>query len=613
MSETKLQSSVRKSVGPLAALVTLVAAVAAGATMLQRSWLRWPDVIIDFGRELYVPWRIADHGDVLYRDIAYFNGPLSAYFNAAVESLFGANLLTLVYANTAIAALLAILIYAVLTRVAGRASAFAGVLTFILLFACGQLVAVGNYNFICPYSHEITHGVVLAFLAMWLLLRYLDAGGRVWLVSAGVAVGLAFLTKVEVSFAAVLVGVTGVALSAWAVEPDMRRRAMAFALFFAGLLTPPIVAFVLLAAQIGGADAFRGVLGSWWYAFDARLHAMPFFHDAMGTDDTTGNLRRLATWAGVYAAAMAGIAGVARLAGKRTGVALAAAAVVSSVVVALLWWQRAHIDWLAAFRPLPALVCVAGVVLVVQWFVRRGNADRRRTAGRLIFVIFAGAMLGKILLNAGIARYGFALALPATLVLVAVLFDWLPSIAARVGGSALVVRCMAAGVWIVLVVVYVGQSRGWYEQKTTMVAAGRDAFRARNIGEAIDLTLEQIKTHVPQDATLMVLPEGMMFNYLAKRSTPTPFLNAMPAELIYFGEDRVAQALREHPPDYILLLNRDTSEYGPTLFGRDYGQDLYQWIEGNYRAVQPPVGVMPLAREDQAGYYGALLLRRRAG
>jgi hypothetical protein len=53
-----------------------IAIILAGLAMLCWTWRTWPDVLIDFGRELYVPWRLAA-GQVLYTDIAYFNGPLS--------------------------------------------------------------------------------------------------------------------------------------------------------------------------------------------------------------------------------------------------------------------------------------------------------------------------------------------------------------------------------------------------------------------------------------------------------------------------------------------------------------------------------------------------------
>ena len=40
-----------------------------GAVMLFWSWGTWPDVLVDFGRELYVPWRITQ-GDTLYRHLS---------------------------------------------------------------------------------------------------------------------------------------------------------------------------------------------------------------------------------------------------------------------------------------------------------------------------------------------------------------------------------------------------------------------------------------------------------------------------------------------------------------------------------------------------------------
>ena len=54
--------------GEVAGLVAL-----AGLTLLflAFSWRKWPDPLIDFGRELYTPWRLAN-GAVLYRDVELF-------------------------------------------------------------------------------------------------------------------------------------------------------------------------------------------------------------------------------------------------------------------------------------------------------------------------------------------------------------------------------------------------------------------------------------------------------------------------------------------------------------------------------------------------------------
>ena len=52
------------------------------------SWRRWPDLLVDFGRELYSPWQLAG-GKLLYRDVASLFGPFSQYFNAVGFRLFG--------------------------------------------------------------------------------------------------------------------------------------------------------------------------------------------------------------------------------------------------------------------------------------------------------------------------------------------------------------------------------------------------------------------------------------------------------------------------------------------------------------------------------------------
>ena len=45
------------------------------------TWGGWPDVLIDYGKELTIAWELAE-GRALYRDVAYFLGPLSPYLNA---------------------------------------------------------------------------------------------------------------------------------------------------------------------------------------------------------------------------------------------------------------------------------------------------------------------------------------------------------------------------------------------------------------------------------------------------------------------------------------------------------------------------------------------------
>jgi hypothetical protein len=87
--------------------------------MLAWTWGTWPDVLVDFGGEIHVAWRLSE-GDVLYRDLAYFTGPLSPYWNALVFRVFGASLRALVAANLVVLGGIACLLHGLLVRLAGR-------------------------------------------------------------------------------------------------------------------------------------------------------------------------------------------------------------------------------------------------------------------------------------------------------------------------------------------------------------------------------------------------------------------------------------------------------------------------------------------------------------
>ena len=64
------------------------------AWMLRISWMRWMEVLVDFGREVYLPWRVTE-GEHLGRDYVHPYGPLSVYLNAGLFEVFGVSIRTL--------------------------------------------------------------------------------------------------------------------------------------------------------------------------------------------------------------------------------------------------------------------------------------------------------------------------------------------------------------------------------------------------------------------------------------------------------------------------------------------------------------------------------------
>src|SRR3954447_18420296 len=116
--------------GELAGVLCLIALA---IYFIAISWRKWPDPLVDFGRELYIPWRIAN-GEVLYRELGGHFGPLAQYLNGLLFKIFGLGLMVLVTANLIIFATIVVTFYWIARRAWGAVGAIAGAAVFIAVF-----------------------------------------------------------------------------------------------------------------------------------------------------------------------------------------------------------------------------------------------------------------------------------------------------------------------------------------------------------------------------------------------------------------------------------------------------------------------------------------------
>jgi hypothetical protein len=225
----------------------------------------------------------------------------------------------------------------------------------------------------------------------------------------------------------------------------------------------------------------------------------------------------------------------------------------------------------------------------------------------------AVVLLAKLGLNARIAHYGFYLALPATVAAIVLICWMVPLLLDRWSRrpAGRVFRQFAFWAVAAAIAPYVGLSHGWYRTRVVPIAADRDRFYASNEqwqGPAVRNAYERLERLAAPDATLAVLPEGVMLNYLLRRDSPLRVFNVMPPEVLAFGEADVLHSLAARPPSHVVLVHKDTSEYGYPLFGSDprYGRLTLEWVRANYRTLNV-IGERPLGESG----WGIEILERR--
>ena len=594
--------------GPLASLALL----AIGAGMAWMSWQRWPDTVIDYGREVYYPWQI-NEGRVLYRDLWHFFGPLSHYWNAFLFRVFGTHLLTLELFNLFLVALVAWLLFFLVREVADFGTAFVASATFLLVFAFSQYIECGNFNFICPYNHEIVHAAVLSFVALRAFRGWQKSRSAAWLWAVGLAAGGVSLAKVEI-LAALLAALAAGFVLQWRLEKTPPSRVLReAAILSAGFLLPWAGFLTYFCAKMPFRQALSALLYPYTVLFDTRIASEPYYKWVTGMDHPGENLLKLAQslrwfallWAGLYGLGWA----FGRIEDPRQRNRAKAAAVVLAALAAI---PLSQVSWWNQFRPLPVLAAAIVVRFCVD-LVRRVRAGEEASLPvfRLALSVFALVLLWKMGLNAHLFHYGFVLALPATLLLEAELLHFVPLDLERRSGPAGWAR--AVGLFVIAsgVFWYVRFCADIYKHRTFPLGSGPDRIleitpRPARQELILQKTLEKLQELMRPGQTLVSLPTGTLLNFWTRHANPTPYPDFSAMMMDTIGEDRMVEAFEAAPPDFIVLLDMDTSDGhgGPGSLGQDYGLKLVQWVLSRYRPVwqvRPPGNLG----------YGVIIFERR--
>ena len=565
----------------LATALEFLLYAALAAIMLHATWLTWPDAYIDFSRELYLPWRVSC-GDVLYRDLAYYFGPVSVYVNASLFALLGRPSIHALFAlNFAfwVATLLAL--RALLRRIARPAVAAFAVSLFILLFSFNRYISCGSFNYLAPYSHELPRGLLLSLLSLLALDSALRRRSAALSLLSGLFLGLSLFTKPEIALAAV--AATAVFFFArFLGNAPLGDAASSRVLLNPGRpardgganIPPPAspsvwtFALGLLLALAAVLIPFSFALGSFSQAlhdtlfklyldcFNPALTSLPFFKDIMGTSDIPSRVLRM-FFGAVLAVAPFLLARMAlpRISSRPLRFASALLFALSAAAVGLLSFYF--------LNAVLSLAPVAFAVVVLRSSTRAPLAtDPFKFPLVMAFAAFSFFLVSKMLLNASITFYGFVLVLPAFCCAVLLLFRPPCSPARAVMATLLLLGFSSTAIRHQANVL-----RRWDIRHPVHDGAFlTDPLDA----QAFNTVLDWLRANTPPGSTLAVLPEGAVLNVLADRPNSTPYISLEEQAWPRYDEDSLLAAYSNSPPDTIVLVRKPQD----ADFGTGYAQSL---------------------------------------
>jgi hypothetical protein len=573
--------------------------------MLNLSWLKWGDLIVDTGREMYVPLRLA-RGAVLYKDIFYLYGPFSPYFHAFLFKMSDEHLSALIFSGILTAGLTTLLIYKTSRFFLNRFFSTLAALIFVTVCAFGHYLLLTNYNFIIPYSYPAIHALLFSLAALYFFFCFCRSLENPHLLLSAAAAFLALITRIEMGLMLLITLSAGWALMRFSRPKPCVRPCQSALLLGTPVLLSAIVygGFWLAASEELLKSSIFSILSSntlmdnpftaWLSGKDAPLQNMiimfkTFFYYGL-----------LTAWFILAGTAIRWSEGFINPCLRRSLYAGIALLFMGSALLFL--GQVFPFD--LQYRALPIFLIMT---IGISFFHFLKGKNRVRESMIITLSIFSLLILLRILLLVHPMHYGFSLLAPGLIAYHIMFFRQLPGFF----HSKMIRRSIQAGftgVFLFFSAQHMMTSRHAYGYHTLKFDSPRGSMRLlhtdKNAG-CTELILSLLKNTAPED-TVTVLPEGVAINFLAERNSPLYYYSFLPPDLKSPGvETAIIDDIEKTRVDYLVLVQRETKEYGADAFGADYAQNLWAHIEKNYTLVHQ-VGNFPYTSPQ----FGAAVYQR---
>ena len=576
-----------------------------GLVMATISWQKWADLIVDYGQQLYLPWQLSE-GKVLYRDLDYLFGPFSAYLHALLFKIFEPGIMVLVWFNLGVVTALSSLIYVIFKYISDRLTATLATLAFLGIFAFGQYAGGGNFNFVCAYVYELAHGVFLSFLILWLFIQTLERPSRFKLTLIGLLTGLVYLTKPEAFLAITAAMVMGF----YFLFKNKTLPDNSLYLLLSTFLIIPILATLYFSIHMPLSQALFYILLPWLHVFGSSMSDLPMYQWVMGTDFLGKNIWEMFYYFFMIIGFCLGLVFMDRWLNKFSKISYLAGWGVSLLMVSSLGLWQNLLPIFELPRSLPLIILAYCIFLILK-LKKSTEENSNRNLGLLVFSVFSLVLMFKMIFHVQVSHYGFALALPATLILIHILTHEIPRQVSRNLKPLSMYRPIAITVVAIFIGLHIQFEYKMYSFKGQPVGNGSDTLVDYHLflnprGVIFNGAIDFIQKEIPEEARFAAVPGSIMLNYMTRRESPLKYIYLDPGAFQLIGDYKIYADLQRIRPPYIVLGEQKFSQQGRTHFGKDFGKHILQWIHENYFVIQQ-YGAEPFVTED----FGIQILKRK--
>jgi hypothetical protein len=585
------------------------------AYALFMTWLKWGDLVVDTFRDLWVPMQLID-GRVLYKDIFYEYGFFPPYSLSIIYRLFDANIITMVSFGLLITILESICLFNICRLFMNDVLSLVLILNFILVFALNRLNGmIAIFSYILPYSFAMLFFVLFVTISLLYFLRFIFSNhfNNLWVWN--ISIILAFLSRADLSLivwaAFLLCGITITITGLCKLNIQL----------FVYLLIPVPVSISAYLIFLAFSDGYAGFRESVVNHIVFQISGQSTFTRDMltGGNIILGVIVSFICLCIVIASLVFLTHSLSEFKSFRNNkssvcqlfIAMSAFAISLALIIYISYNNGFYISMSVAMA-LGALCLASKLAIHSIDSLSPDNANfpyRLHMAKFSLFVV-SGGFAARVLFRTIPDKYGTYL-LALALVCLYVFYIDIAKYLLKINNCDLTPRALSIvlALWFMCSVLpYWIISLNNYGATNAKLVTEKGSIYCYNAYQTdiLNQTIRYIVHNIPERSSMVVIPEGIGINALTQRNNPLRYYYFIPPALAFIGENRLLSSFESARVEYILLVHRPTSEYGPKRFGVDYAIKLNGWIKEHYELLAI-FGAFPFTTE----MFGTAIYKRK--
>ena len=546
------------------------------------SWGKWGHVISDSFREAIIPEAMLD-GKVLYRDILNLYPPLAYQVNAVLFKVFGCNLNVLYVVGIICGATVLSFLYKVVKEYSSEVTAFVTTLTVMELFTF-RICVKNSAAWFFPYSYSFLYAFAFSFVAISLyLLMKRDRENRfVKMIIISILIGISLASKWDFLMLCMI-----------PIYESVKNKSIKEFFAYVGLMILPSLLSFGIYMISGGTilDLLNQIqfLINFSHAPSVIAFNLENLPQSLNSLILTQIGISFALFAfEIFALFLAFSLGLGFIEKNKNIFKNLVFIVLLTVFSAFVVYnfadfQMKTIEIWANFVFVPYVLAIWAVaVIALKLIKKRDFSEKEKFCLSLVVIgfLFTFRQFAEVL-NCYIGNFTI---IPYWTAFVYLLIEILPSYIEKSKLHIFKKSLISALIIFGLTFTYI--FLGVYCQKiNNKISNNKGTFYiGLTFSKPINSAFDFINSEISSDKSILVVDEGLIFNWFSSRKTDLKFYSLIPHMVESIGEDTIVHKLSENLPDYVFLTNNEYNSVG--FWGEDYAVKIKNLILNNYDLVK---------------------------